>query len=188
MPEETNAAVSSSISAYDRFGRLEGAEYDRVDEFLKGRVAFTAREWALARLCADFRTKTGVEMTNVGEQLPDLVPFMDEPYSRHAVYAARRDFEAKVRRAGATFLYGAYGGFFTAAEVDDLLFEATETAKFLLEVEGTSLAFEAERAVEDGVREAMRAVHESSVAHRYDRCPHCGERLGEEAEEASEPA
>lgn len=179
MPEETTAAVPSTD--YDRFDRLEGADYDRVNQFLKSHVYFTAREWAVTRLCADFRTKTGVEMTNVGEHLPELVPFMDEPYTRHAVYAARRDFEEKVRRAGATFLYGAFGDFFTAEEIDDLLFEATETAKFLLEVEGTELPYDQEVAAEDRVREAMRAVSEASVEQRYDRCPHCGERLGEKA-------
>ncbi len=188
MPDETKAIVPSSISEYDRFDRLEGAEYDRVNEFLKDRVAFTAREWAVTRLCADFRTKTGVEMTNVGEHLPDLVPFMDEPYTRQAVYQARRDFESKVRSAGATFLYGAYGDFFTADEVDDLMFEATETAKFLLEVEGATLPYDEEVAAEDRVRAAMQAVHESSVDLRYDRCPHCGERLGEESEELAESA
>ncbi|QLG26615.1 hypothetical protein HUG10_03260 [Halorarum halophilum] len=178
MPDDTKATVPSTNGDRRRFERLDGADNDRVDVFLRGRVAFTAREWAVARLCADFRTKTGVEMTKVGEQLPELVPFLDDTYTRQAVYQARRDFEGKVRTAGATFLYGAMSDFLTADELDDVMFEATEVAKFLIEVEGATLAYDEEIASEKRVRAAMRAVHEASVELRYDRCPHCGETIG----------
>ena len=106
----------------ERFSRLDRAGYDRVNDFLKARVAFTAREWAITRLCADFRTGTGVEMTRVGEHLPELVQFVEEPYTRQAVCSARRDFREKVRRAAATFLYGAYADFLTAEELDDVVY------------------------------------------------------------------
>ena len=46
--------------------------------------------------------------------------------------------------AGATFLYGAMCDFFTAEELDDVMYEATEVAKFLLEVEGVELSVEEE--------------------------------------------
>ncbi|MFC6718033.1 DUF5806 family protein [Natrialbaceae archaeon GCM10025810] len=187
MPEDTQSSrsgSSTSTTESDRFERLEGAEYDSINAFLRDRVAFTAREWAVARLCADFRTKTGVEMTTVGENLPDLVPFMDDAYTRQAVYQARRSFEEKVREAGATFLYGAYADFFTADELDEIAYEATEVARFLIEVEGASLPAERERNAERRVRDAMEAVHRASLELRYDRCPNCGERLDEEAIES----
>ncbi|WP_246999806.1 DUF5806 family protein [Halosolutus gelatinilyticus] len=184
MPEDSNSSSHPETSEHDRFERLERAEYDRVNDFLRDRVTFTAREWAIARLCADFRTKTGVEMTTVGENLPDLVPFMDDEYTRQSVYRARRSFADKVRKAGATFLYGAYSDFFTADEVDDIVYEATETARFLIEVEGASLSHDAEVHAEDRIRAAMEDVHRSSLELRYDRCPNCGERLGEEAIES----
>ncbi|WP_205254070.1 MULTISPECIES: DUF5806 family protein [Halostella] len=180
MPEDTQTVDTAE---YDRFDRLDGADYDRVNEFLKDRVDFTAREWAVARLCADFRTGTGVEMTEIGENLPDLVPFMDDAYTRQAVYQARASFEEKVRQAGATFLYGAYADFLTADEFDDVMYEATETARFLIEVEGTTLSRDAEVDAENRVQRAMEDVHEASTELRYDRCPHCGERLGDEAGE-----
>ena len=183
MPDNTKAATPSTNSDYPRFEKLEGANRDRVDDFLKERVAFTAREWAVARLCADFQTKTGVEMTKIGENLPELVPFLDDTYSRQAVYQARHDFEEKVRRAGATFLYGAMCDFFTADELDDILYEATEVARFLLEVEGANLDYEQEAKAEEHVREAMQAVREASVELRYDQCPHCGEDLGSDDED-----
>ena len=185
MPEDTQTA-SIDTAEYDRFDRLDGAEYDRVNEFLRDCVAFTAREWAIARLCADFRTGTGVEMTEIGENLPDLVPFMDDEYTRQAVYQARNSFEEKVREAGTTFLYGAYADFLTADEVDDIAYEATETARFLIEVEGTTLSRDAETDVENRVQRAMESVHEASTELRYDRCSHCGERLGDDAADLRE--
>lgn len=184
MPEETNSSARSSASESDRFERLESAEYDRVNEFLRDRVAFTAREWAIARLGADFRTGTGIEMTTIGENLPDLVPFMDDQYTRQAVYQSRKSFEEKVRKAGATFLYGAYADFFTADELDDIAYEATEIARFLIEVEGASLSHETELDAEERVKAAMEAVHRASLELRYDHCPNCGERLGEDAIES----
>lgn len=162
------------------FRKLDGVEYDRVNDLLDGYVDFTAREWAVARLCADFRTGTGVPTTRVGEHLPEMVPFVTGPYTRQEVYGAKRSFEDRVRRAAATFLYGASSGFLAAEEVDDVLYEATEVARFLLEVEGTSLSLDDERAVEERTVEAMRSVHEASLAVRYDECPDCGARLGGE--------
>ena len=181
MPDEMTTTVPEAVADYDRFERLENAEYDRVNDFLRDRVDFTAREWAIARLCSDFRTKTGVEMTKIGKNLPDLVPFMSDTYTPQAVYQARRSFEEKVRTAGGTLLYGAYADFFTAEEVDDLMYEATEVAKFLLEVEGATLSYNDEQATEERSRTAMEAVHEASVGLRYDRCPHCGEHLQDDS-------
>ncbi|MEF8839145.1 MAG: DUF5806 family protein [Haloarculaceae archaeon] len=168
--------VPSDVRKYDRFKKIAGSTYDRANEFLRDRTYITAREWAIARLCADFRTETGVEMTKIGEHLPQLVPFMTDTYSPQAVNQARHAFEEKVRKAGATFLYGAMCDFFTAEELDDVMYEATEVAKFLLEVEGVDLAVEEELAAEDRISSVMREVRESSAALRHDevRCPECG--------------
>ncbi|WP_369335385.1 DUF5806 family protein [Halostella sp. PRR32] len=184
MPEDTQTTPQSGTAEYDRFERLESAEYDRVNEFLRERVDFTARQWAIARLCSDFRTGTGVEMTKIGENLPDLVPFMNDRYTRQSVYQARNAFEDTVRTAGATFLYGAYSDFFTAEEFDDIAYEATEVARFLIEVEGATVSHTAETDAERRIRAAMEAVHEASLELRYDRCPHCDERLGDEPTES----
>jgi len=166
----------ADVRSYDKFSKIEGGTYDRANEFLRERTYITAREWALARLCADFRTETGVEMTKIGENLPHLVPFMTDTYSPQAVNQARASFEEKVRTAGATFLYGAMSDFFTAEELDDVMYESTEVAKFLLEVEGVDLTVEAELEAEERISEVMREVREHSVALRHDevRCPECG--------------
>ncbi|UPW02302.1 DUF5806 family protein [Halorussus gelatinilyticus] len=172
------------VRKYERFKKVDGAQYDRVNEFLRDRTYITAREWAIARLCADFRTETGVEMTKIGENLPELVPFMTDTYTPQAVNQARSSFEDKVRQAGATFLYGAMSGFFTAEELDDMMYEVTEVAKFLLEVEGVDLSVEEELEAEDRISGVMREVRSASEQLRHDElaCPNCGHEM--EASEA----
>jgi hypothetical protein len=178
-PPGAEDEIPEDVRSYDRFQKMDRAGYDRVNEFLRDRTYITAREWAIARLCADFRTATGVEMTKIGEHLPELVPFMTDTYTPQAVNQARSAFEEKVRMAGATFLYGAMSGFFTADELDDLMYEVTEVAKFLLEVEGVDLSVEEELDAEDRISGVMREVREASEALRYESCPHCGEQLRE---------
>ncbi|KPN32265.1 hypothetical protein SY89_03033 [Halolamina pelagica] len=168
--------VPEDVQAYERFTKMDRADYDRVNEFLRERTYITAREWAIARLCADFRTETGVEMTKIGENLPRLVPFMTDTYSPQAVNQARASFEEKVTKAGATFLYGAMSGFYTAEELDDTMYEVTEIAKFLLEVEGVDLSVEEELDAEDEISRVMREVREASAQVRGEevKCPECG--------------
>jgi hypothetical protein len=172
----TNDEVPTDVRKYERFTKMDGSQYDRVNEFLRDRTYITAREWAIARLCADFRTETGVEMTKIGENLPELVPFMTDTYTPQAVNQARDSFEGKVTKAGATFLYGAMSGFFTAEELDDLMYEVTEVAKFLLEVEGVDLAVADELDAEERISAVMRDVREQSAELRSEEveCPNCG--------------
>ncbi len=183
---EPQPAVPEDVQAYTKFSKIDGSTYDRANEFLRERTYITAREWAIARLCADFRTETGVEMTKIGENLPHLVPFMTDTYSPQAVNQARHSFEEKVRKSGATFLYGAMSEFFTAEELDDVMYEATEVAKFLLEVEGVNLSVEDELEAEDRITDVMRDVRQHSVELRHDDvcCPECGHEF--DASEASE--
>ena len=173
------ADVPEDVAKYQKFTKIDGGTYDRANDFLRERTYITAREWAIARLCADFRTETGVEMTKIGEHLPELVPFMTDTYTPQAVNQARAAFEEKVRKSGATFLYGAMSDFFTAEELDDVMYEATEVAKFLLEVEGVDLTVEEELEAEDRISEVMREVREHSAALRHDEvvCPECGHHI-----------
>ena len=98
---------SEEINKYQKFKKVDGATYRKVNVFLRKRTYITAREWAIARLCSDFKTPYGAEMTFIGEHLPELCPFMEEPYSPQAVNQARSAFKKKVRKSGATFFYGA---------------------------------------------------------------------------------
>ena len=174
--EDAADDVPPDVKKYERFQKMDGAQYDRVNEFLRDRTYITAREWAIARLCADFRTETGVEMTKIGENLPRLIPFMTDTYTPQAVNQARHSFEEKVTKAGATFLYGAMSGFFTAEELDETMYEVSEVAKFLLEVEGVDLAVGDELEAEERISSVMREVRQSSAELRGEevRCPECG--------------
>ncbi len=157
-----DADIQQEINKYKKFKKVDGATYRKVNQFLRKRTYITAREWALARLCTDFRTSGGAEMTFIGKHLPELVPFMEETYSPQAVNQARNSFKRKVRKASATFFYGAMCGFFTTDELDDLLFEASEVSRFLLEVEGTTLDIDEEIDIEDRITTVMRSVGEAA--------------------------
>lgn len=148
---------------YEKFKKVDGATYEKVNQFLRKHTYITAREWAIARLCSDFQTRTGSEMTYIGAHLPEMVPFMTGTYSPQAVNQARSAFKKKVKKSGATFFYGAMCGFFTAEQLDDILFEASEVARFLLEVEGTSLSVDQEIDVEDRITSVMKRVAETSA-------------------------
>ena len=154
--------IQQEINKYKKFKKVDGATYRRVNQFLRKRTYITAREWALARLCTDFRTSGGAEMTFIGNHLPELVPFMEDTYTPQAVNQARNSFKKKVRKSSATFFYGAMCGFFTTDELDDLLFEASEVARFLLEVEGTTLDIDEEIDIEDRITQVMRSVGEAA--------------------------
>ncbi len=188
-PEDArDGSIPDDVREYARFSKIDGATYDRANEFLRDRTYITAREWAIARLCADFRTETGVEMTKIGENLPELVPFMTDTYSPQAVNQARSSFDDKVRKAGATFLYGAMCDFYTAEELDELMYEITEVAKFLLEVEGVELTVDEELDAEERISSVMREVRESSAALRHDefRCPNCGHEVEANPEDGAD--
>lgn len=176
----TTTYVPDDVQKYQRFKKVDGAAYKRVNEFLRDRTYITAREWAISRLCADFRTETGVEMTKIGAHLPELVPFMTDTYSPQAVNQARHAFETKVQKSGATFLYGAMSDFFTAEELDDVMYESTEVAKFLLEVEGVELTVDEELDAEERISSVMREVRTASDELRHEgvECPNCGHELG----------
>jgi hypothetical protein len=152
------------VTKYRKFKKVDGATYRKVNQFLRKRTYITAREWAIARLCTDFRTRAGAEMTFIGEHLPELVPFMQESYTPQAVNQARNSFKKKVYKSGATFFYGAMCGFFTSEELDDLLFEASEVARFLLEVERSSLDIDEEIDIEDRISDVIRSVGEAAAA------------------------
>lgn len=180
--ESDERYVPEDVQKYARFQKVDGGTYRRVNDFLRDRTYITAREWAISRLCADFRTETGVEMTKIGEHLPELVPFMTDTYTPQAVNQARHAFETKVRKSGATFLYGAMSDFFTAEELDDVMYECTEVAKFLLEVEGVELSVDEELEAEDHISTVMRDVREASEELRHEdiECPECGHHIGDQ--------
>ena len=176
MDEINPPEIPDDVANHESFRKIDEASYDRVNDLIRERTYITAREWAIARLCADFRTETGVEMTKIGKHLPELVPFMEDTYSPQAVNEARKAFDDKVRKSAATFLYGGLSGFYTNEELEDVLHYGTEVSRFLLEVEGADVEPGHEVEVEESLRETMQQVRREAAGLRseHEECPHCG--------------
>jgi len=126
---------------YARFQKFNKSTYEQVNDTLKQRTHLTAREWVIARLCADFRAEDGkVPMTWIGEHLPELVPFMDAPYERQDVGSAEAAFKRKVARSGTTFFYAYYAGLISLDEMLDIIQEVIKNIEALKRIEGSEEA------------------------------------------------
>lgn len=146
----------------ERFTKLDGAEYGRVNEFIRDRTYLTAREWAVLRVSQDLRTGTGVPTKRVGEELPDIVPFVEEQFSRQNVHNTRQSAREKTVMAGATFLYATMSGAFDSEELDDIMYDATEIAKFVLETEGAEVSVDDEIRAEEDVGDRLEEIRRAS--------------------------
>lgn len=153
------------------------SDYESADKLLRDSVGFTLREIAVAELCVQFKTATGVEMTKVGRALPDVLPTDGGEVDRGYVGRMHNRFREKVLRAGVTMLYGHYHGLFDAEELDEMIGEAGETAAFLLGDEAGSLPDVRDRREMEDLAAMLRELHEASIAARHDTCPDCGHEL-----------
>ena len=123
---------------YEKFKKIDKKDHSEVTRLLKKTTHFTAREWVIARLCADFKNVHGrSEMTWIGQNLPDLVPFFNEPYSRQEVSNARASFKRKLERSGTTLFYSYYSGLITKDEMLDIITNMTKNIGILLDMEDT---------------------------------------------------
>jgi len=144
-----------------RYGKLDRKSYDEVSRFLKDSTNFTAREWVIARLCSDYRDHLGrAEMKWIGENLPDLVPFMNEGYSRQEVSNARAAFKNKVKRACVTFFYAYYAGLISQDEVIDIIHASSDEIGKLLEVEDEAMGEDHNIGVQQAVVDVLRRMNE----------------------------
>ncbi|MBU2617617.1 MAG: hypothetical protein KKI07_02940 [Euryarchaeota archaeon] len=144
---------------YRKFKKFDKEEYVEVTRFLKERTHLTAREWAIARLCADFQRSGRAEMTRIGTHLPKLVPFMNEPYSRQAVSRARAAFKRKVLKSGATFFYAYYSGLISMEEIIDMIHQIAEDIDYLLNVgEGRVPEGDVDVEVQQKVADVLRQI------------------------------
>lgn len=81
---------------YQKFRKMDSKKYLEVTRFLKRTTHLTAREWVIAHLCADFKDASNrSEMTWIGSNLKELVPFMEEEYTRQEVSNARAVFKKR---------------------------------------------------------------------------------------------
>lgn len=133
MPEGTGG----SPEKYWRFQKFDRKKYTEVNDTLKQLTHLTAREWAIARLCADFKDRGRSQMTWIGENLPELVPFMNEAYSRQDVASAEAAFKRKVVRSGTTFFYAYYAGLISLEEMLQMVQSIIRNIEELKRIEGS---------------------------------------------------
>jgi hypothetical protein len=129
--------AEESPNKYAHFQKFNKNTYEQVNDALKQRTHLTAREWVIARLCADFKADGKSQMTWIGEHLPELVPFMDKPYERQDVASAEAAFKRKVARSGTTFFYAYYSGLISLEEMLDIIQEVIKNIEALKRIEGT---------------------------------------------------
>lgn len=151
-----------SMNKYRKFKKMNNKSYSGVTRFLKETTHLTAREWVISRMCADFKNLSNQsEMTWIGENLPKLVPFMDEPYSRQEVSNARASFKKKVQRSGTTFFYAYYAGLLTQEEMLSMIHQMLTDIKKLMDTEGSEVPEDHATEVQLLVAKVLRDINES---------------------------
>ncbi len=129
--------MTADANKYARFQKFDKLSYEQVNDTLKARTHLTAREWVIARLCADFKADGKSQMTWIGEHLPEMVPFMEEPYQRQDVASAEAAFKRKVARSGTTFFYAYYSGLISLEEMLEIIQEIVKNIEALKKIEGS---------------------------------------------------
>ena len=141
---------------------MDSKSYSDVTRYLKGTTHLTAREWVTARLCADFKNLSDQsEMTWIGEKLPELVPFMEETYTRQEVSNARASFKKKVQRSGTTFFYAYYAGLISQDEMLGMIHQMVTDIKKLMITEGSDVPEEHATEVQLLIAEVLRRINQS---------------------------
>jgi len=122
---------------YRHFQKFDASAYADVNAALKRHSLLTAREWVVARLCADLADASGrAPMSYIGEHLGELVPFMEGSYSRQDVAAAQAAFRRKVERCASTFFYAYYSGLLSLDEMVGVVHASVEHMHPLLALDG----------------------------------------------------
>jgi len=148
------------MNKYQKFKKMDNKSYSDVTHFLKETTHLTAREWMIARLCADFKNMSNQsEMTWIGKNLPELVPFVDEPYSRQEVSNAHAAFKRKVQRSGTTFFYAYYAGLIGKDDMISIIHKMVSDIKTLIETEGSEVSEEHATDVQKLIADVLRRIN-----------------------------
>lgn len=147
---------------YKKFKKMDTKKYHEVTKFLKETTHLTAREWVIAHLCADFKNVSNrCEMTWIGANLKNLVPFMDETYTRQEVSNAKSAFNKKIQRSGTTFFYAYYAGLISQQEMINMIHKIVIDMKKIMETEGGEISLEHATEVQILIAEVLRNINQS---------------------------
>ncbi len=119
-----------------RYTHTDRDDYTRAMKILKKYSMLTPRELVIARLASEFRDPLGrVEMTWIGENIHNIVPFFVDPLSRQNIAVSLSRFRNKIARAGVTMFFPILAGLLTEDELREVLENTVEGIKTLLEME-----------------------------------------------------
>ncbi|HIH44562.1 MAG TPA: hypothetical protein HA257_05660 [Candidatus Methanoperedenaceae archaeon] len=145
-----------------KYKKSSKPDYMKLTRFLKDTTHLTAREWFIARLCANFKNARGQsETTWIGKNLPQLVPVIKESYTRQEVSNARAAFKKKVLRSGTTFFYAYYAGLVSMDEMIEAVHKVSENIKLLREADNAVIPENLGVEVQKEVAEVLRRINES---------------------------
>ncbi len=157
--------MGETTMKYEKFKKMDKKDHSQVTRLLKQTTHLTAREWVIARLCADFKNAQGrSEMTWIGQNLPELVPFCNEPYSRQEVSNARASFKKKLERSGTTLFYSYYSGLITKNEMLDIIHTITTNIGVMLDMEDEHTGDKHSEDVQGMMVEVLRRINEELEA------------------------
>lgn len=124
------------MGKFEKYKKIDKDSYGSINDFLKERSLLTTREWMFSEIAIGFRREGdgAVPMTEVGQNLPEIFPFMDEEYSASEVSNAKNSFEKKVERAGVTFLYSIKKGSINDEKLEQILTNIATSIREIREV------------------------------------------------------
>lgn len=153
---------------YKKFKKIDTKKYHDVTKFLKKTTHLTAREWVIGHLCADFKNELNKsQMTWIGKNLKNLVPFMNETYTRQEVSNAKSAFNKKIQRSGTTFFYAYYAGLITQEEMIIMIHKIIADMKNIIEIEGGKLSSEYEKEVQILIADVLKTINENIDEEYY---------------------
>ncbi|RSD33882.1 MAG: hypothetical protein CI953_1271, partial [Methanohalophilus sp.] len=99
--------------------------------------------------------------TWIGENLPDIVPFAESPYSRQEVSNAHSAFKKKIRRSGTTFFYAYYAGLIDQEEILTMIHSMIDDIGELLKIEGGELSESHSEEVQLLIAQVLKNINEA---------------------------
>lgn len=147
---------------FEKYKKVDKKSYGSINDFLKKRSLLTTREWMVSELIKDFRRESdgSIPMTEVGEKLPDIFPFMEKKYSASEVSNAKHSLEKKVKRAGTTFLYSLEKGVIKEEDLEEMISEIAINIQDISEVLDEEPSEELMKKLPSDLRDIIEKINE----------------------------
>ncbi|OKY78884.1 MAG: hypothetical protein BTN85_1388 [Candidatus Methanohalarchaeum thermophilum] len=150
------------MDRFSKFQKVDKDSYGSINKFLKDRSLLTTREWMISEAILEFREEeTGrVPMTEAGEKLPQLFPFIDKEYSASDFSNAKSAFEDKVIRAGSTFFYALEKGYFTEDKLKEVIIEISKNIREINDIADDEIEEEFIDILPEDIKKILKELRE----------------------------